>query len=398
MIRHIPFKLVLIIPFIFTISAVSAPDFSLIGYGKGTTGGAGGKEVTISSLSALEAWAKAREKNETPEIVIISGKISGSGLVTIKRGSNFTIKGKGTSGELAGVGLNIRDCNNVIVQNLKIHEVKYPNDALTLDNVQKGWVDHCELHSKMGSGIGQDTYDGLLDIKKGSAGITISWCYLHDHMKCNLIGHTNNTKQKDQDSKFRVTEHHNYFYNTNGRNPSIRFGAIHLFNNYYGKIGDYGIAARLGAHVKVENCHYEDVKLPMSTSKFPVSGLPDGYICQSGNIFDGSCGKNVIKQTDCGFWNNLPYSYKLDDVKTVKETVKKYAGVTNASVAILEGNSTIRSTIRQEDVMSVHLKSVGSLLPTGQRYDLTGKLLTSKDIKGQSHRSGIILVRKNQVQ
>ena len=399
MIKNIEFNLFPLFLFVFSISVLGAPDFSMIGFATtngGTTGGSGGKTVTISSLSALQAWAKSREKNETPEIAVISGKISGSALITIKKGSNITIQGSGTSGELAGVGINIRDYNNVIVKNLTVHEVKYPNDALTLDNVQQGWVDHCELYSKMGSGIGQDTYDGLLDIKKGSSGITVSWCYLHDHMKCNLVGHTNNAKQKAQDSKFRVTYHHNYFYNTNGRNPSIRFGAAHMFNNYYGKIGDYGVAARLGAHVKVENCHYENVKLPMSTSKFPVSGMPDGYICQSGNKFTGSCGKNAIGQTGCDFWNKstLPYSYKPDDVNTVKETVIKYSGVKGGTTAIHQKLQAHRHTIREQDGVCVHLIGMNSRFPSGKMYDLTGRLIPQSTTKNKPLNSGIVLIKK----
>ena len=36
----------------------------------------------------------------------------------------------------------------------------------------------------------KDKYDGLLDIKKNSEYITVSWCYFHDHYKSILIGFT----------------------------------------------------------------------------------------------------------------------------------------------------------------------------------------------------------------
>lgn len=315
----------------------SAPDFKLVGYGAiggngvaTTTGGAGGKVVTVNTLAELEAWAASREKNTTPEILQINGKISSSSsvLATIKNGANITIEGVGKSGELQNVGLNIRDYVNVIVRNLTIHEVLYPNDALTLDNVQHGWVDRCELYSKVGTGIGVDTYDGLLDIKKGSSHITISWNHLHHHMKCSLIGHSDNEGQKEMDSEIRVTYHHNWFSNTDGRNPSLRFGAVHMFNNYFDDITDYGIAARAGAHAKLENNIYHNVKLPMSTDKFPVAGLPNGYICESGNVLSGTTGAKIISQTGCEFWNStsLPYAYKPDPVGTVESEVKQFSG------------------------------------------------------------------------
>lgn len=324
----------------------AAPDFKLVGYasvsGDGiatTTGGAGGKITVVKTLSELEAWAADREDNATAGILQIGGKISASGstLITVKNGSNITIEGVGKTGELQNIGLNIRDYNNVIVRNLTIHEVAYPNDALTLDNVQHGWVDRCELYSKIGDGIGVDTYDGLLDIKKGSSYITISWNYLHHHMKCSLIGHTDNTGQQEEDSKIRVTYHHNWFSHTDGRNPSLRFGAAHMFNNYFGEITDYGIAVRDGGHAKLENNIYHNVKLPMSTDKFPVDGLPNGYICESGNVLSGTTGAKVISQTGCDFWNQstLPYAYSVDAVATVQATVQQYAGMGDNQVTAL---------------------------------------------------------------
>ncbi|MEO7426387.1 MAG: hypothetical protein ABI036_14455 [Fibrobacteria bacterium] len=323
--------------------AEAAPDFGLIGFGavsgegvSTTTGGAGGKTVTIKTLAELEAWAADREKNSTPEVAVISGRISSPStvLITIKNGANITIQGEGRTGELQNVGLNIRDYGNVIVQNLKIHEVLYPNDAVTLDNVQHGWVNRCELYSKIGEGITVDTYDGLLDIKKGSAYITISWNYLHHHMKCSLIGHSDNTGQQEEDSGIRVTYHHNWFSNTDGRNPSLRYGAVHMFNNYFDEISDYGIAVRDGGHAKLENNVYHNVKLPMSTDKFPVDGLPNGFICESGNVLSGSTGAKVISQTGCDFWtaSSLPYAYKADPIATVEEEVRQNAGFGNNPV------------------------------------------------------------------
>ncbi|MFZ4622038.1 MAG: T9SS type A sorting domain-containing protein, partial [Bacteroidota bacterium] len=297
----------------------------------GTTGGAGGSVTTVTTLAELEAFAKTCENNTNPKILYISGKISASSTtaVTIKHGANISIYGSGNFGELENVGLVIWDYKNVIVRNLKIHEVFYPNDGLSIDECENVWIDHNELYSKIGAGIGVDTYDGLLDIKNGSRYVTVSWNYLHHHMKCSLIGHSDNTGQQATDSQMRITYHHNWFSNTDGRNPSIRYGAIHMFNNFFEDLSDYGIAARDGAHAKIENSKYHNVLLPMSTDKFPVNGLPNGYICETGNLFTGTSGANVISQTGCDFWDaaTLPYSYTLDPVESVEGTVKTIAGI-----------------------------------------------------------------------
>ena len=393
----------------FVMTSMGAPNFNVIGYATtngGTTGGAGGTSQTITSLSALVSWAAGREKNTASEMVTISGTISGDTLITIKNGANITIQGTGSSSQLVGVGLNIRDYTNVIVKNLKIREVLYPNDALTLDNVQRGWVDHCELHSKIGAGITVDTYDGLLDIKKGSAAITISWCYLHDHMKCSLVGHTDNLNQQDEDSGIRVTYHHNYFVNTDGRNPSIRYGATHMFNNYYGDITDYGLASRDGAHAKVENCHYENVKLPMSTDKFmdPSSDAGDkigGYICQTGNLFTGTCGANVISQTGCDFWNSstLPYSYTLDDVNTVKTTVARYAGFGSNPTDIADDPGTgIHPTTSSTLIAAFNLSTSGAVRQgkrdrTVEVFDINGRKVAAGRASSGVCSRGIYIIR-----
>lgn len=313
---------------------IDTPDFKMIGYANveaeglmTTTGGEGGTIDTVSTLEELQAYAKSREKNTSPGILYIRGKIESpaSLTVSIKHGTNVSIIGVGRDAELKNVGLNIWDYTNVIVRNLTIHEVLYPNDAITIDECHHVWIDHCELYSKTGESIGVDTYDGLLDIKNGSRYVTVSWNYLHDHMKCSLIGHSDGSSHEAIDSQFKITCHHNYFQNTDGRNPSLRFGALHMFNNYLENITDYGIAIRQGAHLKLENNHFESVHIPITTNKFDG---PEGYVCLSGNIYSGTCSAtdNSITQTDCDFWNDLPYTYKPDSAHHISMLVKLFAG------------------------------------------------------------------------
>ncbi|MDA3929195.1 MAG: T9SS type A sorting domain-containing protein [Prolixibacteraceae bacterium] len=295
-------------------------NFSMQGYatleGEGyntTTGGEGGDTTFITTISELESFAKSREKETKPQVIVLSGlfEASPSIVVTFKHGANLSILGGNNGAELKGVGIRIWDYNNVIIRNLKIHEIFYPNDALSVEECQHVWIDHNELHSKIGAGIGVDTYDGLLDIKKGSRYVTVSWNYLHDHMKCMLIGHTDNSSQGEEDKNMRITIHHNVFENTNGRNPSLRWGAAHIYNNYYNNIDDYAIALRQGAHGFIENNQFNNVNTCISTNKFDGVGIA----CTTGNIYTGTSleSKNSITKTDCEFWNDLPYSYELDN-------------------------------------------------------------------------------------
>lgn len=320
-----------------SVVVTDTPSFALIGYAslsgeelELTTGGAGGEVDTIKTLGQLLEMAGDRENNTTPAIWYIKGRIESpeTQTATIKHGANITVIGYGTNAELVNIGLRFWDYNNVIVRNIKIHEVLYPNDAMTIDKCHHVWIDHNELHSRIGEGIGVDTYDGLLDIKNGSHYVTVSWNYLHHHMKCALFGHTDKESQADIDAQLRVTMHHNWFSNTDGRNPSLRFGAVHMFNNYCENISDYGIAVRQGAHALLENNHYESVNIPITTNKFDG---PEGWVCEAGNIYTGTCSAadNSVTQTDCDFWNNdeLLYTYILDPADEVAALVKQFAGV-----------------------------------------------------------------------
>jgi hypothetical protein len=98
-----------------------------------------------------------------------------------------------------------------------------------------------------------------------------------------------------------------------------------MYNNYLENISDYGIAVRQGAHAKFENNHFESVQIPITTDKFDG---PDGYVCLAGNIYSGACSaaSNSITQTDCDFWNDLPYDYSLDSAHHVAMIVKLFAG------------------------------------------------------------------------
>ncbi len=313
------------------------PDFSMIGYatvaGEGvetTTGGEGGKVTVIENLTQLEAWGASREDNYTAETVIIRGTIEAdeTTVISVKRGKDISILGDSESNggfaELKNISFNIRQYSNVIIRNLKMHEVFYPDDDLTIDECHHVWIDHCEFYSKIGPGITVDTYDGLLDIKKGSHNVTVSWCHFHDHMKTVLIGHSDNNGE--QDASLEVTFHHNWFSNTDGRNPSLRFGKVHYFNNYLENISDYGFAVRNGAHAKIENCHFESVNIPVATDKFEGHG----FACISGCIYSGNSSENdnqISEPFDCEFWNSeIPYSYELENANTVKISTQMYAG------------------------------------------------------------------------
>ncbi|WP_438021948.1 pectate lyase family protein [Sorangium sp. So ce233] len=291
-------------------------DFRLYGYattGDGTTGGKGGEVVSVSSLDDLRTEAA----RPGALIIQITGKISGSGD-DVDVASDKTIVGVGTSGELEGIGLNLRRSSNIIIRNLKIHHVLADSgngDGIHMDESHNVWIDHCELWADSPAvNSDKDKYDGLIDATHESSDITISWTYLHDHWKGMLVGSSDN-----DDSDRRITFHHNHINNVNSRLPSYRGGNGHVFNNYFENVPTSGVNSRVGACLRVEGNHFFKVKNPITTLDSAAGGTD-----RIDNVFEETSGTQESGE-DCSW--TAPYDYPLDSSAAVKALVLEHAGV-----------------------------------------------------------------------
>ncbi|MGN9867087.1 pectate lyase family protein [Bacillus swezeyi] len=296
-------------------------DFGLKGFASlngGTTGGEGGQTVTVTTGDQIIAALKNKSSN-TPLKIYVNGTITTSNTsaskIDIKDVSDVSIVGSGTKGEFKGIGIKVWRAENVIIRNLKIHEVASGDkDAISIEGPSSNiWVDHNELYHSLN--VDKDHYDGLFDVKKDAKYITFSWNYAHDAWKSMLMG------SSDSDNHNRtITFHHNWFENLNSRVPAFRFGEGHLYNNYYSNIIDSGVNSRMGARLKIENNLFENAKDPIVAW---YSSSP-GYWDVSNNKFVNSTGSMPTSSTTT---YNPPYSYSLDHVDNVKSIVMQNAGV-----------------------------------------------------------------------
>ncbi len=106
-----------------------------VGFGEATTGGAGGKIVTVDNIGDFKKYAQAQE----PYIILVKGVIDTSketGQVNIA--SNKTIIGITPDASIIGWGLYLKGVNNVIIRNLTIkNKVENPkNDAINIEASQ----------------------------------------------------------------------------------------------------------------------------------------------------------------------------------------------------------------------------------------------------------------------
>ncbi|KAK3695989.1 hypothetical protein LTR37_018207 [Vermiconidia calcicola] len=276
----------------------------------GTTGGQGGSETTVSDLDAfIEAVG-----SDSAAIVYVSGTVSGSESVYVT--SDKSILGLNSDSRLDGVGLYIKEANNVIVQNLAISNVLADNnDAIGIQESTNVWIDHCDLSSNMEHD--KDYYDGLLDITHASDYVTVSNTYFHDHWKATLVGHSDDNGEEDT-GHLRVTYANNYFSNINSRTPSIRFGTGHIFNSYYENM-DTGVNTRMGAQVMVESSVFVNVEAPIESVDSDETG--SAVV----NDVDLGSGENSAPE---GTLTSVEYEYTLLGSAAVKAAVVGTAGNT----------------------------------------------------------------------
>ena len=308
------------------------PLLAADGFGVRPIGGAGGTSVTVSTEVDLQTYAAST----LPYIITISGTIVTTGNIVVN--SNKTIQGADTNSMLIGDLYVGNGVHNVIVQDLDISNPYGvgDGDGVTIINSARNiLVDHCTF---------TDCADGSLDITDQSDSVMVSWCrfrYVNQttHRNVCLIG-SSDTKLNDL-GFLHVTMHHCWFdQNCDERMPSVRFGRVHVYNNYYAsETASYGVRTRLYAECFVENNYFEGCQNPWELLR--KTSNPDGKLLALNNnisFMDTSGGNTwvagwyttatettvLIPGTDSVF--SPPYSYTLDSTADVKTIVMSYAG------------------------------------------------------------------------
>ncbi|KMS78779.1 pectate lyase [Streptomyces leeuwenhoekii] len=280
----------------------------------GTYGGRGGRIVTVRTLAELEKYATAPE----PYVIVVAGTITMNPVgKEIRVASDKTIIGSGTSGHIVGGGFFLGPgVHNVIIRNLTIrdsyqgvwNDKDHDYDAIQMDGAHHVWIDHNDLRHMA---------DGLIDVRKDSTNITVSWNELSDNNKTFGIGWTENTVTD-------ITIHHNWIRETEQRNPSTDNAAhAHLYNNVLEDTpgtaitSSYGNYSRGKTRMVLENSYFQGVKNPVIKDA-------TASIVQRGNVFSGTSGRNESGGT--AFDPKTYYRYTLDKVADLPALLKSGAG------------------------------------------------------------------------
>lgn len=306
-----------------------------------TSGGGSATPVVVTTLAALSTAAKGTD----PAVIYVKGVLEPG---TLAIGSNKTIVGL-CGAEIHG-HVKLSGSVNVIVRNIKIVGYnctdpgaiagKNCSDGLDAVTVQNGahhlWFDHVDV---------SDGSDGNFDITHAVDNVTVSWSKFHyssargdlggsdatgasGHRFSNLIGHSDSNAAEDT-GHLRITFHHNWWgENVVERQPRVRFGQVHLFNNLWSSSGDsYCIGVGVGANILNENNAFVGVKTPINTTSYVDTSIAPSSIKSNGNSYSGTSGA-VPADLNAGSVFSPPYSYSsaMTSAASARSDIETQAG------------------------------------------------------------------------
>jgi pectate lyase/pectin methylesterase-like acyl-CoA thioesterase len=259
-----------------------APADGWAAIGAGTRGGADALVSQIYTVrDRLQLVSALAGGGTLPKIIKVVGVIDMSEGVPFTsradqtaRGSvvvpsNTTLIGAGPGAGLVNGSIIISGVSQVIVRNLRIvapcdvAPVFDPTDgatgswnanfdAISVIGSSNVWIDRNTITDApvtddtlpIVDGQIRQCHDGAIDITLASDLVSVTYNLIEMHDKTVLIGGSDS--HTGDAGRLRVTVANNVFRNVRQRAPRVRFGQVHVFNNYYE--GTRGTAGGVYAH------------------------------------------------------------------------------------------------------------------------------------------------------
>jgi len=284
-------------------------------------------EVSVSNAEDLAAYAASPD----PYIIHVSGTIA---IAVLDVKSNKTIVGADRDATLEGgiriAGTSIAPADmvsNVVIRNLRINAPTSETsteaneaDGIGIAFAHHVWIDHVDIFDAPGDN---------LDITNGSDYITVSWTkfrFAAAPRRGARVGHSDTNAAEDL-GRLKVTFHHNWWTGSVlQRMPRVRFGDVHVFNNYFSNkdsslgLNTYCVAAAINSRLLVENNYFDAVQNPHVFFSF-IDGIaayaePTAQMVVNGNTYVGIADEPGGKQSGQGSAFTPPYSVALEPADT----------------------------------------------------------------------------------
>ncbi|HEY3495439.1 MAG TPA: hypothetical protein VGK73_12170, partial [Polyangiaceae bacterium] len=297
-------------------------------------------EVVVTEAADLVSYAASPD----PYVIRISGTIA---VPVLDVTSNKTIIGEGATAKLEGgiriLGTSIEPSgmiSNVVIRNLAIDattantsELQDEDDGIMIAYAHHVWIDHVDVWDAPGDN---------LDVRNGSDNVTVSWTKFRfvagARRPATRIGHSDDNVAEDT-GRFKVTLHHNWWHDSvDQRMPRVRFGDVHVYNNYYSNRNEYYadnaycIAAAFQSRLVVENNFFDEALNPHVFFSF-VGGTasftePTAQMVATGNTYVGPSDAEGGKLSGQGDAFVPPYPFTLELADGVmRNEIRHCAGV-----------------------------------------------------------------------
>lgn len=341
-----------------------APADGWAGMAGGTQGGASAAASAVHTvgtrgelLAALAARPAAAAPGEA-RIVQVRGTIDmadGAKPGVVRLPSRTTLIGLGEDAGFVNASIVVANASQVIIRNLSISNPCDPEpkwdpqdgangnwnsqyDGISVTGSHHVWIDHNSFtdaprtdgQSPKENGMPKQCHDGALDITSASDFVTVSNNHFALHEKNTLVGGSDHAS--GDEGHLRVTFSNNFFEYVTARAPRVRFGQVHLFNNYHKgsrKHAEYaheysvGIARQARVIIDANAYDIEDARGCGDVLRNPGKSDP-GAVRDQGSTLNGK------PMAECGFpadvgWS-VPYAFTALPASDVQANIMSNAG------------------------------------------------------------------------
>ncbi len=283
----------------------------------------------------------------------------------VKLNPNTTIIGVGSNAYLPNGWFKISKIDNVIIRNIKVTNPcdltpKWDSgdgagnynsefDGTTIDGATHVWLDHMwytdapytddmePLGNTDKNGVRKrvQCHDGAVDVKNGADYVTISNSVIEEHDKTDLVGASDS--RTSDDGHLKVSFLANLYRNSAERSPRVRFGQVHVADNYYaGSKTDiaypylYSIGTGLKSKIISDDNVFEITGATAGKCTDvvynPNSANPEGAFVDTGSTINGAALTGCTAPTSVGWSLPSGYSYPKLATSQVKTYVQANAG------------------------------------------------------------------------
>jgi pectate lyase len=138
------------------------------------------------------------------------------------------------------------------------------------------------------------------------------------------VGHSDSNASED-DGRLKITFHHNWWAErVIERMPRVRFGQVHVFNNYYASPdNNYCIRAGTNAHLLVEGNYFNGVGNPHEFNSTDDEATAN--ITARNNVYNATSGNQSTGGGGTPF-TSVPYTATIEPANNVPVVVQACAG------------------------------------------------------------------------